>query len=99
MLAGEVDPALGVATDRSDVIIGEVKRGVATSNPALRDPRFLHGVFRRVGDVFGAPYDEVVDELARTGLVWSWHGRRSGRLPSGMAGRLPEERRCPIHTC
>lgn len=73
-LAGEVDPALGVATDRCDVIIGEVKRGEARFNPAIRDPRVLHGVFRRIGDVFGEPIDDVIDELAHTGRAitpWS----------------------------
>lgn len=91
LLAGEVDPALGVATDRCDVIIGEVKRGEASFNSAMRDPRVLHGVFRRVGDVFGAPIDDVIDELAATGRAltpWSQvrlvafaHG---GSVPKGM---------------
>ena len=70
LLADEVDPALGVATDRCDLIIGEVKRGKAEFNPALRDPRVLHGVFRRIGDVFGADdIDHVIDELAARGRV------------------------------
>ncbi|MCH8899140.1 MAG: hypothetical protein IH942_01450 [Acidobacteria bacterium] len=67
LLAGEVDPALGVATDRCDVIIGEVKRGEASFNPALRDPRVLHAVLRRVGVVTETPPDEVVDELSLVG--------------------------------
>lgn len=69
LLAGEVDPALAVATDRCDVIIGEVKRGEAGFNPALRDPRVLHGVFRRIGDVFGVSAADSIDELAATGRV------------------------------
>lgn len=69
LLAGEVDPALGSALDRCDVVIGEVKRGEACFNPALRDPWVLHAVLRRVGDVSRAPLDEVVDELVRSGRV------------------------------
>jgi hypothetical protein len=67
LLAGNVDPALGAATDRCDVIIGEVKRGEAAFNPALRDPRVLHAVLRRLGDAARAPLDHVVDQLARRG--------------------------------
>lgn len=67
LLAGEVDPALGVATDGCDVIIGEVKRSEASFNPALRDPRVLHAVLRRVGDVLHTPPDGFVDELSRVG--------------------------------
>ena len=91
-LAGEVDPVLEVATDRCDVIIGEVKRGEAGYNRSLRDPRVIHGVFRRVGDVFGAPVDDAIDELVATGRVltpWA-HVRlvafgRSGNVARGMA--------------
>jgi len=92
LLGGEVDPVLGVATDRCDVIIGEVKRGEASFNPALRDPRVLHGVFTRIGDVFESSLDEVIDELGATGravapraqarLVAFGHG---GSVVNGMA--------------
>lgn len=67
LLAGEVDPTLDVATDRTDVIIGEVKRGAVSINHALRDPRVLHAVLRRIGDVTGTPIGEVVDDLAEKG--------------------------------
>ncbi len=69
LLAGEVDPALDVATDRVDVIIGEVKRGEASLNPALRSPAVLHAVLRRIGDVASLPVDRLVDGLARDGSV------------------------------
>ncbi len=67
VLAGEVDPALGVVLDRCDVIMAEVKRGEAALNPGLRDPRVLHAVMRRIGDVFGADADEVIDAVIATG--------------------------------
>lgn len=67
MLASEVDPALDVALDRCDVIIGEVKRGEAALNPGLRDPRVLHAVMRRIGDVFGADADDIVNAVIATG--------------------------------
>ncbi len=67
VLAGEVDPALGVMLDRCDVIIGEVKRGEAALNHGLRDPRVLHEVMRRIGDVLGADAETVIDALIATG--------------------------------
>lgn len=67
LLTDEVDPAFDIATDRFDVVIGEVKRGTATFNPALRDPRVLHAVARRIGDIFGDATDQVIEDLASTG--------------------------------
>jgi hypothetical protein len=67
LLTEEVDPSFDIATDRVDVVIGEVKRGTAAFNPALKDPRVLHAVARRVGDVFGAPTSAVIKDLASTG--------------------------------
>ncbi len=67
LLTEEVDPSFDITTDRFDVVIGEVKRGTADFNPALKDPRVLHAAARRVGDVFGAPIDEVTKALASTG--------------------------------
>lgn len=66
LLAGELDPTLGIDTDRCDVIVGEVKRGEASLNPGLRDPRVLHAVARRVGDVFGVPVHGMIDSLVAT---------------------------------
>lgn len=69
LLAGEVDPTLDIATARIDVIIGEVKRGEASLNPALRSPAVLHAVLRRIGEFAGAPLDDLVDGLVRDGEV------------------------------
>ena len=67
LLTEEVDPAFDIATDQFDVVIGEVKRGSAEFNPALRDPRVLHAVARRIGDIFGDPTDQMIEDLASTG--------------------------------
>jgi hypothetical protein len=67
LLTEEVDPSFDIAIDRVDVVIGEVKRGAASFNPALKDPRVLHAVARRVGDVFGAPTSQVIKDLVSTG--------------------------------
>ena len=67
LLTEEVDPAFDIATDRFDVVIGEVKRGSAEFNPALRDPRVLHAAARRIGDIFGVPTDQMIEDLASTG--------------------------------
>jgi hypothetical protein len=67
VLTGDVDPALGVHVDRFDVIIGEVKRGDAALNPGLWDPRVLHAVMRRIGDVFGAEAVDIIDAVIATG--------------------------------
>lgn len=91
VLTGDVDPGLDVDTERCDVIIGEVKRSEAALNPGLRDPRVLHAVFRRIGDVFGAGTDDLIDELIDRGRVrtpaahvrlvaFAGHGRVSGVL-------------------
>jgi len=67
LLTEEVDPSFDIVTAGFDVVIGEVKRGTAAFNPALRDPRVLHAVARRVGHVFGAPTNEVIKVLISTG--------------------------------
>jgi hypothetical protein len=67
LLAGHVDPALDVATDRIDVIIGEVKRGEIAVNDALRDPRVLHAALRRVGRLTPEPLSGLVDDLVGRG--------------------------------
>lgn len=64
-----LDPALGVANDRWDVIVGEVRNGLSDFNPALRDRHRLHAVLSSAGDVFGAPLKDVVDGLLATGRI------------------------------
>ena len=69
LVVTEVDPDLGVAEDRFDVLICEVKKGGAGFNPAIVTPAVLHAALRRVGDVVAAPIDDVVDGLLATGTI------------------------------
>lgn len=43
------DPALAVARDLPDVLIGEVKEGAAELNRRLNTPEVLHAALRRIG--------------------------------------------------
>lgn len=70
LFAGEVDPTLDVATERIDVIIGEVKRGEVAINDALQDPRVLHAALRRVGRLTPVP-----------SMSWSMNWQRPVRCP------------------
>lgn len=65
----EVDPALAIATDRWDVIVGEIRNGPSDFNPELRDPQRLRAMLSRVGDVFGASKDDIVGGLLATGRI------------------------------
>ncbi len=89
LLVGEVDPAFDVATDRVDVVIGEVKRGEASLNPALHNPAVLHAVLRRVGDVSSLPLDRIVDGLIRDGEVVT-PTARFRIVAFGLRGRVAE---------
>jgi len=88
LLAGEVDPAFEVATDRFDVVIGEVKRGEVSVNRALWEPRVLHAVLRRIGDVTRTSLDGVVDELSRQGRA-STAAARLRLVAFGNRGTAP----------
>jgi hypothetical protein len=62
------DPALRLEEDCLDVIIGEVKQGMAVFNPALKDHRVLHSVLRRFAWLYeGGSVAEVVTSLQQHG--------------------------------
>jgi hypothetical protein len=75
----EPDPALAVAADRPDMLIGEVKEGKAELNRAARDPRVLEVVLARFGCCTAADAADVVQRLIRAGSV---------SLPGGHTVRL-----------
>jgi hypothetical protein len=75
----ECDPALDVADDRIDMIIGEVKEGRAELNTAARDPNVLHAVLHR----FGAIEEDTLDHLT-TSLLDDGEALH----PSGLRVRL-----------
>lgn len=57
------DPALQLLPDVIDVILGEVKQGLAEFNPGLRRHEVLHSVLRRVEWLFEADAESVVHDL------------------------------------
>ena len=75
----EPDPALGCASDRPDMIVGEVKEGTARFNAATRDSHVLQVALTR----FGCCRPEEAEELARSLLA---RGRADG--PSGHVIRM-----------
>ncbi len=75
----ECDPALGIAHDAIDLIIGEVKEGRAEINDAARDPAVLHAILHRFGAVDEDTAAEIVTRLLADGEV---------RFPAGVRVRL-----------
>ena len=61
------DPALAVPHDRVDMIIGEVKAGVAELNRAATNPAVLRAALMRFGCCDHHDTASVVDALLRTG--------------------------------
>ncbi|MHC4941335.1 MAG: hypothetical protein ACYTHK_20600 [Planctomycetota bacterium] len=64
-----VDPELGVNEDGLDLIIGEVKQGVAELNRGARDPAVLAAVISRFGAVPPDDTDRIVRSLLDTGVA------------------------------
>jgi len=61
------DSELGMASDRSDMIIGEVKEGRAELNEGARDPFVVRSALVRFGCCAGEDVDEVVQRLLSRG--------------------------------
>jgi hypothetical protein len=100
LIVTDLDPALEADATRFDVIIGEVKTAEASLNPALRTPGALHAALRRTGDLYTAPLDEVVDQLALHGASITPTARtrlvafaRYGDIPRGTTIYLREAAR------
>jgi hypothetical protein len=66
-LLTELDPALGIADDRIDVLFVEVKQGEIEFNPGMRRPGTLHAGLQRVGGRLGATAGAIVEQLVATG--------------------------------
>ena len=77
--AFEPDPALGCPTDRSDMIVGEVKEGAARFNPATRDPVVLEVALARFGCCAREQARELTQQLLARGQV---------ETPAGHAIRM-----------
>jgi hypothetical protein len=74
-----VDPMLGCASDRPDMIVGEVKEGKARLNAPLRDPGVLEVALTR----FGCCPAEYASDLTRQLL-----SRGHAMTPAGHAIRM-----------
>ena len=74
-----VDPILGCASDRPDMIVGEVKEGRARLNAPLREPAVLEVALTR----FGCCPPEYAPELTRQLL-----SRGHAKAPAGHAIRM-----------
>lgn len=82
------DPVLLLEDEVIDVIIGEVKQGLAQLNPGLRRHEVLHTVLRRVAWLFDEPLEPIVDDLATKNLcVVPARGGGSVRLRLVAFGR------------
>ncbi len=62
------DPELRLEDDTIDVIVGEVKQGLAELNPGIKDHGVLHSMLRRVEWIYAVPIEEVIQGLQRDGL-------------------------------
>lgn len=61
------DPALGVATDRGHLLIGEVKEGTPTLNRGATNPKVLRAVLARFSCCATEAVASAVDRLLRDG--------------------------------
>lgn len=88
-LHGQLDPALGASPEQGDMIVGEVKRGVARFNEATRTPEVLAAGLLRFGC---CPADAALP-LARTllahGAADSAHGHRVRMVAFGQPAEVP----------
>lgn len=75
----EPDPVLAAASDRPDMLIGEVKEGKAELNRAARDPHVLEVVLARFGCCRPAEAGDIAQQLIRSG---------SAPVPCGHTVRL-----------
>lgn len=70
------DPMLGVPAEQPDMLIGEVKEGRATINPAMKDADVLSAVLMRFGCCTPEHIPHVVENLLHKGEAESHCGHR-----------------------
>lgn len=85
------DPVLRLEDDTVDIILGEVKQGEATFNPALTDHHTLHSVLQRVQWLFESDIHDMARELEEK-LTCHVAARGVGRVRVRLVafGRAPE---------
>lgn len=82
------DPALGVKWGRQELVIAEVKEGVARLNQAMFRPSILHEALRRFGACPRQDLNHTVDGLCRNGQATLDDGTRVRLL--AFASRPPD---------
>lgn len=70
------DPALSHEEDRIEIIIGEVKEGRAELNRGATEAAVMRAALLRFGIVRDDEFDDVVEDLLKTGRAISTHGYR-----------------------
>ncbi len=73
-VASRPDPMLACPRDRTDMIVAEVKRGLARPNPASRNPKVLEAALTRFGCCNTEDSETVVRALLRNGSAVGSHG-------------------------
>ena len=91
-LAYALDPALAIDQSSADMLIGEVKEGVAELNHAATDPAVLRAAFTRFGCCPPDHVDHLVHSLLRDGQTKTPDGHRVrmiafGSTPPGHSHR------------
>lgn len=85
----EPDAFLGRGREESDMIVAEVKEGLAELNRAAHDPRVLEAALVRFGCCSPGEVEEAVRALIRHGEVATGHGHRVRLLAFGSS--VPQE--------
>lgn len=93
--ARSIDVALRAPSDRSDMIIGEVKEGTAQFNPATRDPLVIQAALQRFGCCDVRDAEETTRTLLRRGVTRTACGHQVRMLAFGA---VPEGQPNLSHT-
>jgi hypothetical protein len=89
----EPDPALGCASGRPDMIVGEVKEGAARFNAATRDPHVLQVALSRFGCCRAEDAEELASSLLTLGRVEAPSGHVVRMVAFGSAADTDGARR------
>lgn len=79
------DPALGLAPEEPDMIIGEVKEGRAELNKGAREPAVLRAALARFGCCDEHEVDALVDDLLRRGRATAAEGHHIRLVAFGVS--------------
>lgn len=89
-----VDPLLGTQWGRAEIIVGEVKEGIGTFNPAMFRKDVIYEALRRFGAAPRPTLEPAVEQLRKEGSAVLDNGARVrlmafGSRPPDHQGRLP----------